>query len=715
MTTDQRQRVREVLAKALTYSPAEQEAFLSAACKDDREVRAQVESLLAHDSQAPTGFMRLPAEETGSRTDPLIGTHVARYHIKGVIAAGGMGTVYEAIQEQPSRTVALKVMNRHMTSKSVQRRFQFESQILAHLRHANIAQIFESGMHEIGGDKVPYFAMEYIPDAKSITEYAAENKLGTRERLQLFAMVCDAVHHGHQKGVIHRDLKPGNILVDGTGTPKIIDFGVARSVNSDLAMTTQQTEVGQLVGTLQYMSPEQCQGDVLELDTRSDVYALGVILYELLCEMPPYPAVGTSIQAVLQIICEKTPTTPSSVNRSLRGNLDLILLKALEKNRDNRYQSASELAQDVRRHLNREPLLARPPTAWTRLHHWTLRHPIAVTAIACVIMAVVTMIATQATVWYVHWQPHAIELASDHQEAYLYARNDHVLHTWKSNGPHIASADLIESTSPLAILGYSPIHTGPRQGSFCLFDLSEDYDAPLWTRRVQTTDLFPRQRERGFVGRDFGAVFCRQYDIFPEHPGVEILAHYAHGLFSARLIHIYDLSGKLLYQLWYDGDLHDVYWMADAQLLVFVGTNADAYWYERDYEVDTHYPYVLFAVKPQLGFIASGYLGVDTGAGVPKALWYQCLLPPQESALAGPFRLQAPPGAFEPGRSFSFGFDLKMKSGLYTSLYWVIDEFGNMVSKPIIPDAYKKDRAQLPDPAIFKFGELPPIKKSAEE
>ena len=715
MTTDQRQRVREVLEKALTYPPAEQEAFLSAACKDDREVRAQVESLLAHDDQAPTGFMKLPANEAGSRTDPLIGGHIGRYHIKGVIAAGGMGTVYEAIQEQPSRTVALKVMNRHMTSKSVQRRFQFESQILGRLRHANIAQIFESGMHEIDGDKVPYFAMEYIPEAKSITEYATENKLGIRERLQLFATVCDAVHHGHQKGVIHRDLKPGNILVDGTGTPKIIDFGVARSVNSDLAMTTQQTEVGQLVGTLQYMSPEQCQGDVLELDTRSDVYALGVILYELLCEMTPYHAVGTSIQAVLQIICEKTPTTPSSVNRSLRGNLDLILLKALEKNRDNRYQSASELAQDVRRHLNREPLLARPPTAWTRLHHWTLRHPIAVTAIACVIIAVVTMIATQATVWYVHWQPHAIELASDHQEAYLYARNDHVLHAWKSNGPNIASADLIESMSPLAILGYSPKHTGPRQGSFCLFDLSEDYDTPLWTQRVQTTDLFSRQREQGFVGRDFGAVFCRQYDIFPEHPGIEILLHYSHGLFSARLIHIYDLSGKLLYQLWYDGDLYDVYWMADAHILVFLGTNADAYWNERGYKVDAYYPRVLFAVKPQLGFMASGYLGVDTGAGVPKALWYQCLLPPQESALAGPFRLHAPPGAFEAGRFLTFGFDLQIEPGLYTSLHWVIDEFGNMVSGPVVPDAYKKHRAQLPDPAIFKFGELPPIKISAEE
>ncbi len=574
-------------------------------------------------------------------------------------------------------------------------------------------------MREIGGHNVPYFAMEYIPEAKSITEYATEKKLGIRERLQLFATVCDAVHHGHQKGVIHRDLKPGNILVDGAGTPKIIDFGVARSVDSDLAMTTQQTEVGQLVGTLQYMSPEQCQGDVLELDTRSDVYALGVILYELLCETPPYAAVGTSIQAVLQVICERTPIPPSSVNRSLRGNLDLILLKALEKNREKRYQSASELAQDLRHHLHREPLLARPPTPWTRLHHWTVRHPIAVTTIACAIIATIAIMTTQATVWYYHRRPHTIELASDHQEAYLYAMDDNILHTWKSNGPHIACAQLIESTSPLAILGYNPIHAGPRQGSFCLFDLSEDYDTPVWIKRVQTTDLFPQQRERGFVGRDFGAVFCRQFDIFSEHPGVEILAHYTHGVFSAGLVHIYDLSGNLLYQLWYDGGIYDVYWMADAQLLVFAGDDADAYWHERDYDVKAHYPYVLFGVKPQLGFMASGYFNADSGTGSQEALWYRCLLPPVESGLAGSLRLAAPPGAFDAGRFLTFGFDLEIAPGLYTALYWVIDEFGKMVSGPVVPDAYKKSRNQnpslLPDPDIFRFGELPPIKKAAAE
>jgi non-specific serine/threonine protein kinase/serine/threonine-protein kinase len=192
-----------------------------------------------------------------SVADPLIGTHIGQYHIKNFVAAGGMGTVYLAIQKSPRRKVALKVMRRGIASASALRRFEFESQTLGRLRHPGIAQVYEAGTHDSGEGGVPYFAMEFIPNAKPITTFAIDSDLSTSAKVELFANLCDAVAHGHQKGIIHRDLKPSNILVDSWGQPKVIDFGVAKATDSDLAVTTVQTDLRQLIGTLQYMSPEQ--------------------------------------------------------------------------------------------------------------------------------------------------------------------------------------------------------------------------------------------------------------------------------------------------------------------------------------------------------------------------------------------------------------------------------------------------------------------------
>ena len=203
------------------------------------------------------------ASSSDSSEKDIIGKYIGGFHVKRIIATGGMGIVYEATQTNPRRTIALKIMKRGITSRSALRRFQYEAQILARLRHPGIAEIYQAGIHEdeipgYGKIEEPFFAMEYIPNAKTIVEYANVNNLSIRERLELFTKVCEAIHHGHQKGIIHRDLKPSNILVDSSGQPKVIDFGVARSTDSDMAVTTLQTDVGKLIGTLQYMSPEQC-------------------------------------------------------------------------------------------------------------------------------------------------------------------------------------------------------------------------------------------------------------------------------------------------------------------------------------------------------------------------------------------------------------------------------------------------------------------------
>ena len=247
--------------------------------------------------------------------------------------------------------------------------------MLGRLRHPNIAQVFEAGVHDDERGAVPFFAMELIPDARPLIEYADAEKLTVRQRLELFADVCDAVHHGHQKGIIHRDLKPSNILVGRDSEPKVIDFGVARSTDADIMLATQCTQTGDLVGTVHYMSPEQCDGDSSIIDTRSDVYSLGVVLYELLSGAAPYDTSGTTLYTAVRTIKEALPRRPSETSRRLRGDIEAILLKTLEKNPARRYDSAAALAKDIRGFLAGDPVSAHIPGAAYRIGRYVQRRP----------------------------------------------------------------------------------------------------------------------------------------------------------------------------------------------------------------------------------------------------------------------------------------------------------------------------------------------------
>jgi len=341
---------------------------------------------------------------------------IGQFQVKDVLASGGMGTVYRAIQEHPRRTVAVKVMRQGIASPSALRRFEYESQVLARLRHPGIAQVYEAGTYDDGTGAAPYFAMEYIPNAKSITNFANDKDLPTDQRLELFTKVCDAVHHGHQKAIIHRDLKPGNILVDSQGDVKIIDFGVARGTDSDLAVTTLQTDVGQLVGTLQYMSPEQCEADPDDIDTRSDVYALGVVLYELLSKRVPYDVTGKSIFDSIRVIREQQPTLLTSKDRSLTGDVETIVFKALEKDRDRRYQSAASLGDDIRRFLRGEGIIARPPSVIYQLRIFARRNKTLVVATAAVFIVLLVGVIVSTSL-YVQAQSARVEAVAAREDA----------------------------------------------------------------------------------------------------------------------------------------------------------------------------------------------------------------------------------------------------------------------------------------------------------
>jgi eukaryotic-like serine/threonine-protein kinase len=410
----------EELYKAAMAQPAEKRAdILRRACPGDPELRAEVESLLEAAGSASSFLEGSPvssaaesdtasgATDGGPATthamfpDEIAGTVIGRYHLLQKIGEGGMGEVWLAEQKAPvRRRVALKLVKAGMNSREVIARFESERQALALMDHPAIAKVFDAGSTPEGA---PYFVMEYVAGVP-ITNYCDNHRLSTRERLDLFMRVCEGVQHAHQKAVIHRDLKPSNILVidvDDRAAPKIIDFGVAKALTQKLTADTMFTRVGALLGTPQYMSPEQADSSGEDIDTRTDVYSLGIILYELLAGAPPLDMSRIAFGEFLRKLREEEPAKPSTkirtqdaatstalahnrqteplaLAREIRGDLDSITLKALEKDRSRRYGSPSELAADIRRYLRHEPVEARPASAGYRAGKYIRRHRIGV-------------------------------------------------------------------------------------------------------------------------------------------------------------------------------------------------------------------------------------------------------------------------------------------------------------------------------------------------
>jgi eukaryotic-like serine/threonine-protein kinase len=381
--------------------PDERAAFVELACGNDQQLMRQVERLLEAHFHGGS-ILDAPAPGLGATVDQpgceAAGALIGPYKLVQQIGEGGMGTVWMAQQTEPvKRLVAVKLIKAGMDSRQVIARFEAERQALALMDHAHIARVLDAGTTSAGR---PYFVMDLVKGVP-ITRYCDEHHLTPRQRLELFVPVCQAVQHAHQKGIIHRDLKPSNVLValyDGRPVPKVIDFGVAKAAGQTLTEKTLVTGFGAIVGTLEYMSPEQAEINQLDIDTRSDIYSLGVLLYELLTGSPPFTRkelTEAGMLEMLRVIREQEPTRPSTklstaeglptlaanrgtepakLTRLVRGELDWIVMKALEKDRNRRYETANAFAQDVQRYLADEPVLACPPSAWYRLRKFARRN-----------------------------------------------------------------------------------------------------------------------------------------------------------------------------------------------------------------------------------------------------------------------------------------------------------------------------------------------------
>ena len=471
-------RVKALVADALELQGAdERQQFLTEACGTDVELREEVDELLSAD-QDSTKFLDTPLVVDAELSDSLlglvgelaVGTRVGAYEITGKLGEGGFAIVYSAEQHEPiRRSVALKVVKPGMDSAQILARFDAERRTLARLRHPHIAAVLDAGTTSTGH---PYFVLERVHGVP-MTQYCKDARLAPEQRIELFLQMSEAVQHAHQKGIVHRDIKPSNVLVeeiDGVASVKVIDFGIAKALSGEAAgedWLNTLTGAGMMIGTPDYMSPEQASMESVDIDTRADVYSMGALLYELLAGSRPFDRAtlaGAAVMEIRRVICEVEPPKPSTRitqieketgetdlaldRRKLRGDLDWIVMKALEKDRDRRYPSALAFAEDLRRHRDHEPVLAGPPTVGYRLAKFARRNRGLLAAMVCIGLALATGLGFAISGFITAQEERDVARAAESSEREARGRSESALAEAQTVSDFLES--MLESAEPQA-------------------------------------------------------------------------------------------------------------------------------------------------------------------------------------------------------------------------------------------------------------------------